>query len=149
TGAFQFKSNVLDTNGSCGVWDGGAANSPSGTLHITGAGQSTVATYTPGDNSGDVTLIPVPAVANTIVGAFGTLGYPLSLAIFGNDGHYLIAEVSGVAAGAGVEYGCYTTQAGPPTTLTPDLSTTTCPVAVDTNSDAGLSDSAGQAVQYS
>ena len=107
-----------------------------GTLHITGAGQGAVLTYTPADNGGDSTLIPVPAVANTLVGAFNTLGFPVSLVIFGNDAHYLIAEVSGDPAGAGVEYGCYTTQAGPPTTLTVDLNTTTCPVAVDTNSDA-------------
>lgn len=147
TGAFQLKSNVLDTNGGCGVWDSAVDPLPAGTLHITGAGQGAVLTYTPAGNGADATLIPVPAVANTLVGSFGTLGFPVSLVMFGNDAHYLIAEVSGDPAGAGVEYGCYATQAGPPTTLTVDLNTTTCPVAVDTNSDAGLSGASGP-VQY-
>ena len=41
---------------------------------------------------------------------------------------------------AGIEYGCYVMTGTTSGTLTPDVTPATCPGTVDTNDDAGLSD---------
>lgn len=49
---------------------------------------------------------------------------------------------------AGIEYGCYVMTGTTSGTLTPDVTPATCPGTVDTNDDAGLSDTDGMALPY-
>jgi hypothetical protein len=151
-GTLAFVSNVLDTNGSavgCGVWQGGASiiNGP---LVKTGAGLDTVLSLTPTNASAPVPLVPVANVANRPTGSFFVAG-SLSFLVLRQDGRYLEANINDDPANnvaAGVEYGCYTAAGTNTGTITPTISTTTCPGAVDTDNTAGLSGAAGTAIPY-
>ena len=141
TGDFSVISNAIDTNGECGLWDGAGA---SGTLAKSGIGQSSRLTFDDGEDT--FTLEAVPSVANTFIGSFrepGSTGF----ATFGTDGHYIIAHSTNDSAG--IERGCYVMTGTSSGTITADVTPATCPEALDTNDDAGLSDADGTPIPYS
>lgn len=134
TGVFSIVSNVLDTNGECGVWDGSGWT---GTLEKGGvAGQGRILTLTDPD-SNEFTLTPAPSIPNTAVGSFRE-PFRYDVAILGNDGRYTITVSNSdddTSNEMGIEYGCYSATNG---TFTVDARPATCPGFVDTNDDAGL-----------
>lgn len=132
TGAFSIKSNLIDSNGGCGVWDSGSG--AIGTLQQTGHGQAAVLTFAPADNSKTLTLVPVAAVANTLVGSYRV---PLTdnILIIGPDGHYLVADLD--SGTPGVEYGCYTQTGTTDGNITPDISST-CKGVIKTDGNGGI-----------
>jgi hypothetical protein len=141
TGGFSVVSNAIDTNGSCGLWDGTGAIV---TVQKSGVGQGSTITVTDGTDT--FTLLPVTSVANTFVGSFRLPGATAFLVV-GDDGHYTLAH-TGEDATAGIEYGCYVMTGTTSGTLTPDVTPATCPGTVDTNDDAGLSDADGMPLPY-
>jgi hypothetical protein len=139
TGDLAVLTSAVDTNGSCGLWNGGVANpGSSGKLQKTGLGQNAVLTFTAAGNT--YTLTPVSTGPETIVGAW--VGPPATgAAVLGSDGHYLIAETNDDPdvtndAKAGVEYGCYSFTGTTSGTLTTPA--TACPGSIDTNGSAGF-----------
>jgi hypothetical protein len=150
TGSLSFITNLLDTNGSCGVWGSGGSVINNGTLVKTGAAQGTVLLLTPSAGQEVVELVPVPSVANRLVGAFVPLG-GLSFMAFTDDGQYLGANANDDPAGnapAGVEYGCFTATAAQNGAVTPLLSGVGCDETVNTDGVAGLSGSSGSAIAF-
>lgn len=146
TGSFQFLNTLVDSNGSCGIATDGAIHSDTLTLTKTGTGQSTLLTLLSADSPGvTLTFVPVLSPRDQIIGGFTTDNTEQGFgAIFG-DGHVLIASTQTDIPSdtlAGLEYSCYTTTGTTSGNLTWDLSTATCPAAVDTNGTAGLSNGA-------
>jgi hypothetical protein len=151
-GNFTIRSAVVDTNGSCGVWNNGSQFD--GPLAVTGSGQGKVLTLTT-TGFGQFDLVPVDSTAGTIYGGFADR-YHRNFSVFIENGgpddlYFFNTETqagTGAASGhdAGVEYACGkingTSSVG---TLTPDFHGGCKPPAphhddaVDTNGTSGLS----------
>jgi hypothetical protein len=151
-GNFTIRSAVVDTNGSCGVWNNGSQFD--GPLAVTGSGQSKVLTLTT-TSQGQLGFQPVDSTGGTIYGSFADRyhrNFRLFIANGGPDDLYFFDTETqagtGAASGhdAGVEYACGkingTSIAG---TLQPDFHGGCKPPAphhddaVDTNGTSGLS----------
>jgi hypothetical protein len=157
TGSFTIMSAVVDTNGSCGAWDG--ASRFNGTLASLGGPGQALTLVTLG---GFLQLVPVESRGNRIEGSFAD-AYHRQFWVFSevdddDDALYLFnvqtqAEEGANSQGhrAGVEYGCGTIVDGSTSggTLVPELGASCqapAPVTdgpVDTNGTYGLSHVSG------
>ena len=148
TGAFTIVSAVVDTNGACGVWNGGPRFA--GVLTSSGGGDRIYLLSL--SAGGIVELTPVESRRDELWGSFAD-AYQKNVWVFirTGDESLLYFNTQTQAAGsvgyaAGVEYGCATLFGDDDEgALVPDL-TTTClapaPVRsgpIDTNGAAGLS----------
>ena len=151
TGVFEIRSAVIDTNGSCGLWNGGSQ--ANGTLSVAGAGSNTLLTLTTGTATfqylaADSTpglligswMDPYQRGYTTYVDAGGTNVYTLSVWTQRSP----VGHDVGYRAGIETSCGTTTTFAGGDLTMDPASVLCTTPVPgipppVDTNGDAGLS----------
>jgi hypothetical protein len=157
TGAFAIKSAVVDTYGGCGVWAGSAARY-SGTLSVTGTGQTKTMTLTLAGGAGAFDLVPVESVTGQIIGSW-SLPYQKNFAVFlpagGTSLYYMITETqqdnapTSTGQVAGFEYACASINALTGGSLAADLSASCQAPApstngpVDTNGTSGLSGAGG------
>jgi hypothetical protein len=156
TASFTIESAVVDTNGSCGVWDEGP--SFNGTLAVSGSGQDKILTLTiPGEDPID--LVPVQSTTGEIYGSFADRYHKNFWVFVPQGGADLIsfntqtqADVEPTSLGheAGIEYACGTiTGTAASGTLDPDFGDGGCDAPaldhgpVDTNGTSGLSHVAG------
>jgi hypothetical protein len=153
TGAFTIRNAVVDTNGACGVWDGGPRFA--GVLTSSGGGgdRTYLLALTAG---GLVELAPVESRNDRIWGSFADV-YQKDVWVFVDAGddvllYFNTQTQSSTSLGyaAGVEYACGTILgSGEEGLLSPDLTATCLAPApgiagpVDTNGTAGLSHHAG------
>lgn len=136
SGTFAIISNVLDTNGDCGVWSGEPSSFTA--VQKTGVGQSAVLTLTNSEST--FTLTPVPSIPSSLVGSF-RLPFVYDVAIFDDEGHYTITTSNSNDSGndeMGIEYGCYSRTGTTSGTLTAEAAAAVCPEFVDTNDSTGL-----------
>jgi hypothetical protein len=135
TGAVSIISNVLDTNGDCGFWDGSPSDPV--TLQKTGVGQGTVLTFSTPEST--FTLTPVPSIPNTLVGSF-RLPFVYDIFMADEEGHYTITttNVTPVSNEVGLEYGCLDVTGTTSGTFTAQSAPAVCPEFVDTNDDTGF-----------
>lgn len=139
TGLLKFATNVVDTNGSCGVWN--AAQSPSGysgILQKSQSGQNGIIQFT--SSSGTNVGVPVPSLPSTLVGSF-QVGQTPNVIMFSDSGEYLFANTQNDPQSnnpAGIEIGCYTASGSTSGTLSV---TSSCSASVQTDGLAGLLDS--------
>lgn len=151
TGAFEIRSAVLDTNGSCGLWNNGSQ--ANGTLSVAGAGSNTLLTLTTG--SATFQYLAADSTAGLLIGSWpdpyqrgfttyadagGTHVYTLSVWTQRSP----VGHDDGYRAGIETSCGTTTTFAGGDLTMDPASVLCTTPVPgipppVDTNGAAGLS----------
>lgn len=151
TGAFEIRSAVVDTNGSCGLWNG--SSQANGTMTVAGTGSNTLLTLVTG--TGTVQFVAADETAGTLVGAWPD-AYRRELAMFrpaaGNDIYTIYLETQRSPAGhddgylAGIETSCGTVTSYAGGDLVMDPASPNCstpspgiPGFVDTNGTAGYS----------
>jgi hypothetical protein len=133
-GTLTFISNVIDTNGECGVWDGGPSSFTA--VQKTGVGQQAVLTLT--DPESTFTLTPVPSIPNSLVGSF-RLPFVYDVVILDDTGHYTIETANSTGDDdTGIEYGCYHLSGTMTGTFTAESASAVCPDFLDANGEAGL-----------
>jgi hypothetical protein len=151
TGAFTIRNAVVDTNGACGVWNGGPRLA--GVLTSSGGGNDR--TYLIALSAGGlVELAKVESRGGEIWGSFAD-AYQRNVWVFASSDdddeeiRYFYTHTQAGAGSAGVEYACATTTDDKEGIVFPDL-TTNCFVPapgsngpVDTNGTAGLSHVSG------
>ena len=151
TGAFEIRSAVLDTNGSCGLWNG--ASQANGTLTVAGAGSNTLLTLTTG--SATFQYLAADSTPGTLIGSWPD-PYQQGFTVYSDAGGTNVYTLSvwtqrspaghddGYRAGIETSCGTATTFAGGDLTMDPASVLCTTPVPgipppVDTNGAAGLS----------
>jgi hypothetical protein len=133
-GTISIISNVIDTNGECGLWDGEGSTFTA--VQKTGVGQLAVMTLT--DSESLFTLTPVPSMPNSLVGSF-RLPFVYDVVILDNNGHYTISTANETGdEDTGIEYGCYHLTGTLSGTFTAESAPAVCPDFVDANGEAGL-----------
>jgi hypothetical protein len=155
TGAFTIRNAVVDTNGTCGAWNGGSRFSGVLTSSGSGGDRMLLLTLTGG---GLVELKPIESRRDALWGSFAD-AYRRNVWVFTRTGddeqaifyfnvHTQRSDSLGHAPG--IEYACATLQGGDHQgELTPDLTATCAAPApgvngpVDTNGAAGLSGVSG------
>lgn len=159
SGTFTIRNAVVDTNGACGVWNGGSRFT--GVLTSSGSGDDRMLLLTL-TGGGLVELTPVESRRDALWGSFADV-YRRNVWVFtstGDDGDddeqailYFNVHTQGSTSlghAVGIEYACATLQGNDHRgELAPDLSadcTAPAPVVngpVDTNGAAGLSQVSG------
>ena len=162
TGVFTIRNAVVDTNGACGVWDGGPRFA--GVLTSSGGGSDRTYLLTL-SAGGFVTLEPVESRGDRIWGSFADAyrknvwvfvhlddddDDDVEAALYFNTQTQAVPGSTSLGYAAGIEYACGTiVGSGEEGLLSPDLAATCLAPApgtvgpVDTNGTAGLSHHAG------
>ena len=151
TNAFEIRSAVIDTNGSCGLWNG--TSQADGTVTLLGSGTNTLLTLTTA--AGTFQYLPADSTAGSLVGSWPDpyqRGFTTFVNAAGTNVYTLSAWTQRSPAGhddgyrPGIETSCGSVTAYGSGDLTMDPTSVFCttlvpgiPPPVDTNGDAGLS----------
>ena len=151
TNAFEIRSAVVDTNGSCGLWDG--TSQADGTVTVLGSGVNTLLTLTTA--TATYQYLPADSTAGSLVGSWPDpyqRGFTTFVNAAGTNVYTLSAWTQRSPAGhddgfrPGIETSCGSVTAYGSGDLTMDPTSVLCttavpgiPPPVDTNGDAGLS----------
>ena len=151
TNAFEIRTAVVDTNGSCGLWDG--TSQADGTLTVLGSGVNTLLTLT--TSTATYQYLPADSTSGSLVGSWPDpyqRGFTTFVNSAGTNVYTLSAWTQRSPAGhddgyrPGIETSCGSVTAYGSGDLTMDPASVFCvtlvpgiPPPVDTNGDAGLS----------